>query len=91
MAEPGCSLPQFINNNSLFWDTDNFVVNKIVESGSGKPELQTKAVKTLGNCKVKNLNLKISWLYQEINRAGWVDSQNLYFQVSYKKVGYHDC
>lgn len=63
MAEPQCSLPQFINNNSLFWDTDNFVVNKIVESGSGKPKLQIKAVKTLGNCKVKNPNLKISLPY----------------------------
>ena len=40
-----CSPPEFLSNNSLFWHTDNFAASKIVESGSSKSKLQTKAVK----------------------------------------------
>ena len=40
-----CSLPKFVNNNPLFWHTDNFAACKIVESVSSKLELQEKAVK----------------------------------------------
>ena len=34
-----CSLPKFLNNNSLFWHTDNFAGSLIVESGRNKPKL----------------------------------------------------
>ena len=50
---PMCSLPNFLNNNSLFWHTDNFAASKTVESGSSKPELLAKAVKIFDICKVK--------------------------------------
>ena len=63
-----CSLPKFLNNNSLFWHTDNFAASKIVESGSSKPELQEKAVKIFDICKVKNLNLEITWISRENNK-----------------------
>ena len=46
-----CSLPKFLNNNSLFWHTDNFVASKIVESGSSKLELQEKPSKFLTSAK----------------------------------------
>ena len=45
MAETGYSLPQFIKNNSLFWDTPNFVANKIVESDSGNSNCKQKPSK----------------------------------------------
>ena len=54
-------------NNSLFWHTDNFAARKIVEPGSRKPELQRKAVKIFNICKVKNLNLEITWISGENN------------------------
>ena len=62
-----CSLPKSLNNNSLFWHTDNFATSKIVESGSSKPELQEKAVKIFDTCKVKNINLEITWISRENN------------------------
>ena len=55
-----CSLPKFLNNNSLFWHTDNFAASKIIESGSSKPDLQAKTLESFDICKVKNLNLEIT-------------------------------
>ena len=46
-----CSLPQCLSNNSPFWYSDNFAASKIVESGSSKPELQTKAKNISEVCK----------------------------------------
>ena len=63
-----CSLPKFLNNNSLFWHTDNFAASKIVESGSSKPELQEKAIKMFDICIVENLNLEITWISRENNK-----------------------
>ena len=51
------SLPQFLNNNSLFWHTDNFAAGKIVGSGSSKSDLQTKVIEIFDICKIKNLNV----------------------------------
>ena len=62
-----CSLPKSLNNNLLFWHNDNFAASKIVESGSSKPELQEKAVKIFDTCKVKNINLEITWISWENN------------------------
>ena len=59
------SLPKFINNNSLFY----FAASKIAESGSSKPELQAKTVKIFDICKVKNLNLEITWISRENNKG----------------------
>ena len=36
-----------------------------MELGSSKPEHQEKAVKIFDICKVKNLNLKITWIRQK--------------------------
>ena len=63
-----CSLPKFLNNNYLFGHTDNFAASKIVESGSSKPELQEKAIKIFDICKVKNINLEITWISRENNK-----------------------
>ena len=38
-----CSPPECLSNNSLFWHTNNFAASKMVESGSSKSNLQTKA------------------------------------------------
>ena len=55
------SLSKFLNNNSLFWHTDNFTASKIVESGSSKE----KTIKIFDICEVKNLNLEITWISRE--------------------------
>ena len=39
------SLPVSLSNNSLLWHTENFAASKIIESGSSKHNLQTKAVR----------------------------------------------
>ena len=62
-----CSLPKFINNDSLFWHNDNFGASKIVESGSSKPELQEKIVKIFDICKIKNLKPGIIWISRKNN------------------------
>ena len=58
---------KFLNNNLLFLHTNNFAASKIVESSSSKPELQEKAIKIFDICKVKNLNLEITWISRENN------------------------
>ena len=62
------SIPQFLINDSLFWHRDNFAARKIIESGSSTPKLQTKAVKIFNTCKVKNLDLEITWISRENNK-----------------------
>ena len=51
---------------------DNFAASKNLESGSSKPELQTKAAgkkKKKSSClQMKNINLKISLISPESNR-----------------------
>ena len=92
-----CSLPKSLNNNLLFWHTDNFAASKIVESGSSKPELQEKGVKIFDTCKVKNINLEITWIIREINMDAdlisklidyddWI-VKNSTFKFLTKKVG----
>ena len=68
-----CSLPKFLNNNSLFghpdnFIADNFIASKIVEPNSSKLKLHAKAVNIFGICKVKNLNLEITWISRENNK-----------------------
>ena len=64
-----CSLPNFLNTNSLFWHTDNFAASKIVESGISKSELHEKAIKIVDICKAKNLHLEITWINRENNKG----------------------
>ena len=70
-----CSLPKFLNNNSLFWHTDNFAASKIVESGCSKPKMLEKAVKIFDICKVKDLNLEITWISRENNKDADLNSK----------------
>ena len=71
------SLPNILNGNTLFWHTDNFAAAKIVESGSNKPELQTKAIEIFHICKMKNINLKTTWISREYNKEADLISKSI--------------
>ena len=67
-------MSEYLSNNSLFWQTVHILANvtasKIVESGSGKPEMHTKVLKKRENFSclhMKNINLKIPRISPESN------------------------
>ena len=61
------SFIQILAGNNIKWFTDNQNVVKIIDTGSGKPELQELAKEIYSTCIQNNINLKIDWIPRSEN------------------------
>ena len=80
-----------LKNERVRWFTDNQNVVRIVQYGSKKPALQSKALGIFSACVGNNIRIEPEWIPREQNEIADYYSHVNYFIASRDKILYVDC